>query len=253
MSEIYQPGETPPPAALPAPTIIEHLSTPVATYIIMVVTGIIYILQFLSEIVFSSDIPALLGMKVNEWIIDGQFWRFFTPMLLHGSILHIGFNMYALLRIGQGLERRFGTFTFVTLYIVSGFSGNVLSFLFSLNPSLGASTAIFGLLGAEMVFLFQNRELFGKQASGALQNVLSVAVINFIIGMSPGIDNWGHLGGLLGGLLFTWIAGPKLTMEGAYPRFEIVNERGSAQTLTAGVLVLIIFSAAAAGRIFGTY
>ena len=71
--------------------------------------------------------------------------------------------------------------------------------------------------------------------------------------MSPGIDNWGHLGGLLGGLLFTWIAGPKLTMEGAYPRFEIVNERGSAQTLTAGVLVLIIFSAAAAGRIFGTY
>jgi rhomboid protease GluP len=239
------------PSAPPPPTVIDHLSTPVATYVIMGLTALIYILQFGSETLLGTDLPALLGMKINELIVQGQLWRLLTPMLLHGSILHIGFNMYALLSIGQALERRFGTLTFVTLYIVAGFSGNVLSFLFSVNPSLGASTAIFGLLGAEIVFLYQNRELFGKQASRDLQNVLSVAAVNFIIGLSPGIDNWGHLGGLLGGLVFTWFAGPKLTLEGMYPRFEMVNERGASHALAAGALVLILFSAAAAGRILG--
>jgi rhomboid protease GluP len=108
------------------------------------------------------DVPAALGMKVNELIIHGQIWRLITPVLLHGSILHLGFNMYALYILGPGLERFYGHWRFLTLYLLAGFAGNVMSFIFSPNPSLGASTAIFGLLGAQGVFLYHNRGIYGR-------------------------------------------------------------------------------------------
>ena len=60
------------------------------------------------------------------------------------------------------------------------------------------------------MFIYQNREYFGKRAQRALTNIILVAVINFVIGLSPGIDNWGHLGGFLGGTVFAWFGGPLL-------------------------------------------
>jgi len=240
-----------PPAPLPAPVIDEKLVTPVVTYVLLVLTVIIYLLQAGTEVLAGYDIPALLGMKINEAIISGQLWRLVTPMLLHGSVIHIGFNMYALITIGTGLEKRFGHGRFLLLYLMGSFAGNVFSFLFSPNPSLGASTSIFGLLGAEMVFFYQNRKIFGSGARSALQNVISVAAINFLIGLSGGIDNWGHLGGLLGGLVFTWFAGPRLNLEGVYPYFKVIDERGpEGQPIGAG-LVLLFFGALAALKILG--
>ena len=80
---------------------------------------------------------------------------------------------------------------------------------------MGASTAIFGLLGAEAVFLIQNREVFAGRFRSAIGNIIFIAAINlFIIGSLPGIDNWGHIGGLLGGLIFTSFAGPLWEVEG---------------------------------------
>lgn len=224
---------------------------PYVTYTILGITVVIYLAQMLSEILLGTDLPAYFGMKINEFIIQGQFWRLFTPALLHGSILHIGFNMYALLTIGSGLERFFGHGRYLLLYLSGAFAGNVLSFLLSSNPSLGASTAIFGLLGAQGIFLYRHRELFGSQARAALQNVITVAGINFLIGLQPGIDNWGHLGGLLGGLIFTWFGGPRLTIEGLYPLMRIEDEHGNTQTITAVAVVLLIFGALTALRISG--
>ena len=209
--------------------------------------------QMASQLLLKTDVPALLGMKINESIIAGQLWRLITPMFLHGSILHIGFNMYALVVIGSGLERRFGHGRFLLLYLMGSLAGNVFSFLFSPNPSLGASTAIFGLLGAEMVFFYQNRELFGKGARRALQNVVGVAAINFLIGLSPGIDNWGHLGGLMGGLIFTWFAGPRLELEGSYPDLYVIDQRGSRDQLIGAGLVILLFGALAASKIIGVF
>jgi rhomboid protease GluP len=214
---------------------------PYVTYTILGITILVYLAQMLSEFALGTDVPAYFGMKINEFIIQGQFWRLFTPMFLHGSILHIGFNMYALVVIGSGLERFFGQGRFILLYLAGAFAGNVFSFLLSPNPSLGASTAIFGLLGAQAIFLYRHREIFGGQARAALQNVITIAVINFIIGLQPGIDNWGHLGGLLGGLIFTWFGGPKLTVEGMYPLLHLQDEHGSVQTVTAIAIILFVF------------
>jgi rhomboid protease GluP len=229
----------------------EQLVAPVVTYVLIVVTVAIYLLQAATQALIGYDIPAIAGMKINQYIIDGQLWRLVTPMFLHGSIFHIGFNMYALVIIGSGLEKRFGHWRFLLLYLMGSISGNVFSFLLSPNPSLGASTSIFGLLGAEMVFFYQNRELFGSGARRALQNVVTVAAINFFIGLSPGIDNWGHLGGLMGGLIFTWFGGPLLSLEGGFPSFRVVDKRTLADQLLGTGLVILFFGTLAAAKIFG--
>lgn len=242
------PSSPPPPVAVD-----EKLVTPVVGYFILAATVIIYVLQMGSEFLLGYDLPAILGMKINEYILAGQLWRFFTPMFLHGSILHIGFNMYALVIMGLPLEKRFGHIRFLLLYLSGAFAGNVFSFLLTDNPSLGASTAIFGLLGAEAVFLYRHRELFGRQTRAALINIAQIAGINLLIGLSPGIDNWGHLGGLFGGLLFTWFGGPLLKVTGFYPLFRIEDERDQGAAYTAIALVLAIFGALAATKFFGLW
>jgi len=217
----------------------------------MGITIFVYLLQFGSQFFFrGADIPAMYGMKVNEFIVQGQFWRLLTPMLLHGSLLHIGFNMYALNIFGVGLERHYGHRRFLALYLLSGFAGNVISFLFSSAPSLGSSTAIFGLLGAQGVFLYHNRELFGQGAQRALINIITVAGINLVIGLSPGIDNWGHIGGLLGGVLFAWFGGPLLKVAGIFPSLELVDGRESGDVLRAGISVVVLFTLLAIFNIF---
>ena len=147
-------------------------------------------------------------------------------------------------------SRRFGHWRFLALYILGSFSGNVFSFLLSPNPSLGASTSIFGLLGAEMVFYYQNRKLFGSNARRALQNIITVAAVNLLIGLSPGIDNWGHLGGLMGGLIFSWFAGPVLELEGVYPSFNVIDKRNMFDKLLGAGLVILLFSVLAAMKFF---
>jgi len=251
MNEPYETSSLPPIPPPPAPVINENLVNPVVTYVLIAITVIVYLLQMATQASLGYDIPAALGMKINEAIIAGQLWRLLTPMFLHGSILHIGFNMYALVIIGSGLERRFGHWRFLLLYMLGAFAGNVFSFLLSPNPSLGASTAIFGLLGAEMVFFYQNRKIFGSGARRALQNVATVAAVNFVIGLSPGIDNWGHLGGLVGGLIFTWFGGPKLSLEGGYPNLSVVDESGLQDQVLGTGLVILFFGVLAAAKILG--
>lgn len=225
-------------------------TTPAFTYILMGITILVFLLQMGSEFIAGVDYPALLGMKVNELIIQGQLWRLITPVFLHGSFLHIAFNMYALFIFGPGLERHFGHGRFLTLYLLSGFAGNVFSFLFSPAPSLGASTAIFGLLGAQGVFFYKNREVYGRIGQRALFNIIAVAAVNLMIGLSPGIDNWGHIGGLVGGTVFTWFGGPIMQMEGIYPALSLVDKRDTGEVVLAGAGDIVLFAFLAALKIY---
>jgi rhomboid protease GluP len=147
----------------------------------------------------------------------GEYHRLLTAMFLHGSLPHILFNMYALWIIGQMVEGFFGHVRFALVYFLGGLGGSVLSVL--LNPpavtSVGASGAVFAIFGAEMVYLYQHRKLLGQAAKMQLRQLLIIAGINFGYGilttLNPGgvnIDNWGHVGGLIGGLTLTWLIGP---------------------------------------------
>ncbi|MBT4459524.1 MAG: rhomboid family intramembrane serine protease [Anaerolineae bacterium] len=239
--------EAPPPrqvsVALPS-------TPPRVTYTIMGITILIYLLQMASDFFLNGDYPAYLGMKINEFILGGELWRLITPVLLHGSLTHIAFNMYALLAIGAGMESRMGHLRFLMLYLVSGFAGNVFSFYFTDANSLGASTAIFGLLAAEGIFLYLNKSLFGQRAQKALTQIVMVAGINLFIGMSPGIDNWGHIGGLIGGLIFAWFGGPRWEVEGIHPLLQLKDHRNMRDAVIGAAVVIGIFSAIAILKFF---
>ena len=228
-------------------------SAPYVTYTIVGITVLAYLLQLGSTYLFGYAAAAsqldwleAYGAKINELIRVGQIWRLMTPMLLHASVPHILFNMYALVVFGAGLERNFGHWRFLVLYLLGGFAGNVLSFLLSSGYSVGASTAIFGLVGAEGVFLYQNRKLFGNRFGRAIGNVVFVVAINLFLGLTPGIDNWGHVGGLLGGLIFAWFAGPVLEVQGMMPDLRLGDTREPRNVITGAAVVVLIFGALAA-------
>lgn len=232
---------------------------PYVAITILVLTSLVYVVQALTAsgtvdlgacpYFLSPDIPACYGMKVNPLIMYGQWWRLITPVLLHASLVHIAFNMYALYALGPELERMFGHLSFLALYLVSGFAGNVLSFVMSGAASLGASSAVFGLLAAHAVFAYRNQKVFGQRAQVVMRSILQIAAINFIIGLSPGIDNWGHFGGLLGGLVFTYLSGPVFDLEEQGTRMKLVDTNAPNQVWLGALAVLLIFGAAAAGKL----
>ena len=244
----YPPVE---PANPPPPLPRRVIFRPYVTFVLIAICVVLFLLQMLSQFLFSGDdYLYYFGGKINEFILAGQLWRLFTPMFLHGSIIHIGFNMYALYNLGPGLELHYGRWRYLGLFLLSGFAGNVFSFMFSENPSLGSSTAIFGLLGAEGVFLYQNRALFGEVARRALIQLASIAAINLVIGLSPGIDNWGHIGGLVGGTLFAWFAGPLLRRDGLFPPYRLIDGRDLREVILAGTGVSLMFVILAAAVFF---
>jgi rhomboid protease GluP len=213
---------------------------PRITTILMISMALIYALQYLTFLLGMGDLPALFGMKINQAILEGEYWRLITPMFLHGPILHLGFNLYALYILGRRIERFFGSFRFLLLFLIAGIAGNLFSFFFTPADSLGSSTAIFGLLAAEGVFIFQHKELFGDRSRIALRQIIQVALINLLIGLSPGIDNWGHLGGLIGGALFSWFAGPVFKLDGIPPRLRFIDQRQKNAALTVFFIQLLL-------------
>jgi len=254
MNESFSEQEAPAPVSIPPPQSVRVAMpslVPMATYSILGITVLIYLLQMASMAMLNGDdLPLMLGARITELIYAGQWWRFITPVFLHGSVTHIFFNMYALLSLGTLLERHFGHGRFVALYFIGAFAGNVFSFLLTDGYSVGASTAVFGLVAAEVIFFYQNRKLFGGQAKQAIGNAAFIIAINLFIGLSPGIDNWGHVGGLLGGAMFAWFAGPRWEVAGIFPDFHLEDQRESHEVITGASVALLVFGALAVWGLF---
>jgi len=141
----------------------------------------------------------LLGAKVNSLIAQGQYYRLFTCMFLHGGLLHLTLNMYSLYNIGPLIETIYGKTKYLIVYFISGITASIFSYLFSEGMSEGASGAIFGIVGITLVFAFSERKKVGNDF---YKSLLKSIVVNVIIGLSiPNIDNYAHLGGFLGGVI----------------------------------------------------
>lgn len=179
------------------------------TYSLIAITLVVFLGQYLSVELFQFDWLLEMGAKSGPEILSGEIWRFITPIFLHVTIPHVLINMYSLYAIGPAVERFFGTARFVAVYLLSGIAGVILSLAFSPYPSAGASGAIFGLLGALGAFLYLHRGLFGRFGLIQLRQIVLVALLNLGLGLMPGIDNWGHLGGLLAGIALTLFLGPR--------------------------------------------
>jgi rhomboid protease GluP len=186
------------------------------TYSLIGVTVVVFIFQWLIAFIVgrgivcgSDDLLCQIGAKVNQAIIEGQVWRFISPIFIHVDPLHILVNMYSLNAVGPTVERFFGKERTAIIYILSGISGVAFSLAFNPMNSAGASGAIFGMVGAFAVFLVLHRDLFGSATKDLLIRITFVVLLNLALGFSAMVDNWGHVGGLLGGILVGGIIGPR--------------------------------------------
>ncbi len=181
-----------------------------ATFGLIAFTMMVFIVQYLSVQTTGIDPVLQYGAKVREYIAEGEVWRLITPIFIHIGLWHVFVNMYSLYILGPAVESFFGSRRMLAFYLISGVGGVAMSMLFSAHASAGASGAIFGLLGALVAFLFRHRKVFGRRGMMQFRHLLLVALLNLFLGLMPGIDNWGHLGGIISGGLVTYYLGPDL-------------------------------------------
>jgi rhomboid protease GluP len=181
-----------------------------------VVVGLIVVnlLMFLIEIIgggsgslgFGASARVLFdlgALQARAIVVEDQYWRLVTAMFLHAGLVHLAFNMYALYIFGALVESAFGSAWFLAIYFVSGILASITSFALSGNNvfgvSVGASGAVFGLLGAWVAYNYRRRGSI--LASRNLQTAMMLIVLNLVLGFSiAGIDNSAHIGGLVSGI-----------------------------------------------------
>jgi membrane associated rhomboid family serine protease len=163
-------------------------TVPKVTRAILIICISIFVLSLLL-----GSFALAFGM-IPAAIAQGEWWRLLTSTLLHGSILHLLFNMYALYWLGPQLERSLGHVRFAALYILSALGGSVASYWFSdlRTVSVGASGAIFGLITATIVI--------GRETRTDVSQLIVLLGLNVVIGfLQPGIDWRAHFGGAITG------------------------------------------------------
>jgi|GEM_PF-5300761 len=188
---------------------------PRATRVLLAVNAALFVLVFL--VPYLTGVPAdqhplardvwtlALGAKIDSLIAAGQVWRLFSALFLHAGLLHLALNLMALNFLGQVFEGVFGVTRFLFVYFVSGLGASLASLAFSDNPSVGASGAIFGVLGGVAVFGVRHRAVLGGPLrKHFLVNPILWIVLNVGAGfLIPRIDNAAHGGGLVTGVLLT--------------------------------------------------
>lgn len=176
--------------------------TPVLTGICVFLFILMYIIGDGSE---SVSTLKMFGANSRVLVQAGQIWRLATSIFLHIGIIHLIVNMYALYIIGRQLEGFLGKIKYLIVFLGSGIIGSLLSIVIHESVSAGASGAIFGLLGSLLYFGYHYRLYLGSVLK---TQVIPVIIINLAVGfMLPGIDNFAHIGGLVGGYLITMALG----------------------------------------------
>lgn len=180
-----------------------------------IVTNILILINVLVFILLSilgkgsTDTETLFrfGANYSVAVKNGEVYRLLSSIFLHAGIIHLVVNMYSLKIIGGQVETYIGKWRYLLIFLLSGISGSLLSCIFSDSLSVGASGAIFGLLGAFVYFGYHYRVFFHSVLKS---QVIPIIAVNLLIGfLIPGIDNASHIGGLIGGYLVTKMVGLK--------------------------------------------
>jgi rhomboid protease GluP len=171
------------------------------TYILIAANVIVYVFTSIQ----SGDLFVTSNNVIGEWgqdnflVLEGEVWRLFTAMFIHANVVHIFGNMFFLLIFGLRAEDFFDVKEYLLIYFLSGLTGGLLSLL--LGPyvnSVGASGAIFGVLGAATIY---SRRAFGQSIFSALLYSFFLLAMNF----GPGVNVMAHIGGLVAGLLIGYV------------------------------------------------
>nr|AWA45176.1 Rhomboid-like protein [Saccharum spontaneum] len=184
---------------------------------------------------FGPSSATLEKMGALNWakvVHEHQGWRLISCIWLHAGLVHLVVNMLSLLFIGIRLEQQFGFVRIGVIYLISGFGGSVLSALFlrSNYISVGASGALFGLLGSMLSELIMNWTIYSNKAA-AIITLLFIIAINLAIGILPHADNFAHIGGFASGFLlgfmllarpqFGWMERSELPQTNQPPKYKL--------------------------------
>ena len=181
------------------------LRRPILTYLFLAIQTIVFAMM---EFFPFLNIPAYLGMFGPSIVVGNEWWRFITPIIIHFGLVHFVMNSLILYFMGDQIETLYGHWRFFLIYLFSGILGNAASFAFNDLGVLsgGASTSLFGLFGALFVlgFHFKNN----SQVRQLIRHYMLFIVISFVFGLTDtSVDIWGHLGGIVGGVLIGNIIG----------------------------------------------
>lgn len=175
--------------------------TPYITYILIFINILFYVLSIISNSFYNS-------MVLNpSKILNGEYYRLLSCIFMHGGIIHLLCNMYCLYVIGPQVESFFGKIKYIVIYLLSGIIGSLMSLAITNSISLGASGAIFGLLGSILYFGYHYRVYLSQAIKS---QIIPLIVLNLFLGfILNGVDNAAHIGGLIGGILVSMMVGVK--------------------------------------------
>ena len=204
---------------------------PFITYALITINVVIFVIMYVLNYrsLFINSYAVNRGMIIDEF----EYYRLFTGAFLHADVFHLMFNMYALYIIGKQLETMLGRWKYTIIYFFSLLAGSLLSIVLNDAQSIGASGAIFGLMGSLLYFGYYYRVYLGQIAK---TQILPIVIVNLVIGFLPGqnIDNFAHIGGLFGGFTSTMALGIKYKSN----KFERVN--GVIVSILYVILMLVI-------------
>lgn len=212
----------------------------VATYALLGLNILIFILMTVSGGSKNVDVLLTFGASYGPAFRAGEYWRLVMPMFLHIGWEHLATNMFALWLLGNFLEPLYGYGRFTFLYVISGMGGSLLSMEASPHIAAGASGAIFGIAGAMLVTGLLHPETVPRRWKDVFGiGILLVIILNLVFGhLVRHIDNWAHLGGLVTGLILAWLIPPARVGPASW-------SMKSAQPILAVPVVIVAFAIAA--------
>lgn len=226
------------------------LARPRWTYVLMALNFIVFIAMTVVGMragvglngSLSTRILLQFGAMNNPLIAAGDYYRLFTSMFLHIGLVHLFFNSYALYFLGQNVEQLYGNARFVLIYLLAGLGGSLASFVLGGGGvSAGASGAIFGLIGASIVYFYLHRNTLGGRGRAQLQNMLMVAGVNLLMGfMIPGINNLAHIGGLVFGMAVGWFLAPRYLAPSLWSAAPVAQDGNSIRRRVPALLLVVL-------------
>ncbi len=230
-----------PPSTPPQSSVVQDIPATVGLLAVLVAIFVVMMYQGHGQI--TNAVAYRWGVSDPQLIHDGQWQLLVTSIFLHGSIMHIAMNGLSLYWFGASIERIFGSRKFLILFMATGILANIVSFVHLKEPSLGASGAIFGLVGAGLIFPIRWRSLVNERARRSILTQLTIiTVLNLAIDSSiPGIDNWAHIGGLAAGAVIGFFILPE-ALDG-----RPLNK--NRETMTTALAIFFVLVAVAAGII----
>lgn len=210
---------------------------PLLIVLLIIVNIAVYLWEIATGALVTSDSIIAAGALYRENILAGEWWRLLSAAFLHGGLDHILANSIFMYILGMATEHAFGLAKTAVIYFGAALTGSLLSTAMSPGPGVGASGAIFGLMGALAVVFFRRRADFYLRDRGIGTFVGALAILQIVLGFSdPIIDNWAHLGGFLGGALLALVLRPSLGEES-----RTIPARSKTLAITAGTLLAGVY------------